>query len=87
MTTVEIQFHYAAPPTEQVATALARARDVYGIRHLSFDQKAGTLCIEYDATRLNAAVVSKLVRESGLEIAVEPQLSVPEAEPSPAATS
>ncbi len=82
MTTVEIVLHYAMPPTEQVAAALARARDVYGIRHLSFDQGARTLRIEYDATRLNAAAVTKLVREAGLELADEPpQLPPPVPEP------
>jgi hypothetical protein len=84
MTTVEIQFHYAAPPTEQVAMALARISDVYGIRHLRFDQSARTVRIEYDATRLNAAVVTKLVREAGLEIAEEPPMILPPA-PEPAA--
>ncbi len=71
MTTVEILYRYATPPTEQVALALARARDVYGIRHLSFDRAARTLRVEFDATRLNAAMVTKLVREAGLEIAEE----------------
>jgi len=85
MTTVEILFRYAAPPTEQVAAALARTRDVYGIRHLAFDQKARTLRMEYDATRLNAAMVTKLVREAGLEIAEEPPL-IPAPAPQPAAT-
>jgi hypothetical protein len=75
MTTVEILYHYTAPPTEQVAMALARVSDVYGIRRLSFDRNACTLRIEYDATRLNAAAVTKLVREAGLELAEEaPQL-------------
>jgi hypothetical protein len=68
MTTVEIVYRYVVPPTEQVAAALARARDVYGIRQLSFDRAARTLRIEFDATRLNAAAVTKLLRESGLEI-------------------
>jgi hypothetical protein len=78
MTTVEIAFHYGAPPTEQVAMALARARDVYGIRHLNFDQAARILRIEYDATRLNAAAVTHLVRDAGLEILPEPpQLAPP----------
>jgi hypothetical protein len=81
MTTVEIHFRYATPPTDQMATALARARDVYGIRHLSFDQKAKTLLIEYDATRLDAAAVTKLVRDAGLELAEEPQLPPPAPEP------
>ncbi|MGB8029265.1 MAG: hypothetical protein WCF30_06325 [Terracidiphilus sp.] len=77
MTTVDIVYRYATPPSEQVALALARARDVYGIRKLSFDHAACTLRIEYDATRLNAAAVTKLVRESGLDIA----LDVTEGEP------
>ena len=78
MTTVEISYRYAAAPTEQVATALARARDVYGIRQLSFDRAARTLRIEFDATRLNAAAVTKLLREAGLEIEEElPQIAAP----------
>ena len=79
MTTVEIVYCYATPPTEQVATALARARDVYGIRKLSFDREARTLRAEFDATRLNAATVTRLLRESGLDIEeVLPQLAAPE---------
>ena len=68
MTTEEISYRYAVPPTGQVATALARARDVYGIRQLRFDRATRTLRIEFDATRLNVAAVTKLLRESGLEI-------------------
>lgn len=71
MTTVEIVFRFAAPPTEQTALALARARDVYGIRHLNFDREARTVLVEFYATRLNAAAVARLVREAGLEIAEE----------------
>ncbi len=69
MSTVEILFRYATPPTEQVSLALAHARDVYGIRKLSFDRSARTLRVEFDATRLNAAAVGKLVRDAGLDIA------------------
>jgi len=79
MTTVEIVYRYATPPTEQVAAALAHARDVYGIRQLSFDRAARTLRIEYDATRLNTAAVTKLVREAGLDII----LDITESEPLP----
>ncbi len=85
MTTVEIVYRYATPPSEQVATALARVRDVYGIRKLSFDSEARTLLAEFDATRLNAAAVTRLLRESGLDIEeVLPRLAAPE---SAAATS
>ncbi len=78
MTTVEIVYRYAAPPTEQMATALARARDVYGIRHLSFDREARTVRVEFDATRLNAAEVGKMLRETGLELEEDlPQIAAP----------
>ena len=71
MTTVEILFRYATPPAEAVTFALANTREVYGIRQLKFDHAARTLRVEYDATRLNAAAVAKLVRQAGLEIDAE----------------
>jgi hypothetical protein len=71
MTTVEILFRYATPPTDEVTRALANTREVYGIRRLTFDRAASTLRVEYDATRLNAAAVAKLVRQAGLEIEAE----------------
>ena len=84
MTTVEIAYRFAAAPTEALAVALARARDVYGIRHLSLDRASRTLRVEFDATRLNAAAVTKLVREAGLEIEEDlPQIAAPA--PAPAA--
>jgi hypothetical protein len=71
MTSVEILFHTAAPLTgsEAATSALAKLRDVYGIRRLSFDAAAGTLRVEYDASRLNAAALAKLLRGAGLVIA------------------
>jgi hypothetical protein len=88
MTTVEILFRYAAPPTEQVALALARARDVYGIRGLALDRTAQTVRVEFDATRLTPAVVANLLSSSGLQLAEELSLIPPHApqpEPTPAA--
>ncbi len=76
MTTVEILLSYSTPPSESVSSALASTKDVYGIRRLTFDHAARTLRVEYDATRLNAASVANLVRQTGLEIAeVLPQTS------------
>jgi hypothetical protein len=77
MTTVDILFRYATPPTEAVTFALANTREVYGIRRLSFDSAAHTLRVEYDATRLNAAAVAQLVRQAGLQIAEELALTSP----------
>jgi hypothetical protein len=84
MTTVEILYSYAIPPTEHAALALAGAKDVYGIRHLSFDHAARTLRIEYDATRLTAAAVTRLVLQAGIEIVAELSLIPPQPEPEPA---
>jgi hypothetical protein len=77
MTTVEVLYRYSVPPTEQVALALARARDVYGIRRLTLDREAHTLRVEFDATRLNTATVTKLVALSGLRIAEELAMIAP----------
>ncbi|MGB6828158.1 MAG: hypothetical protein WBE41_08965 [Terracidiphilus sp.] len=88
MTTVEILFRYAAPPTEQIALSLARARDVYGIRSLALDRNAHTVRVEFDATRLTPAVVANLLSSSGLQLVEELSLiPPPAAEPEPAATS
>ena len=84
MTTVEVVLRYAAEPTEAVTFALANAREVYGIRRLSFDREARTLRVEYDATRLNAAAVTKLVRNAGLQVVEEVPLALPPAPPEPA---
>jgi hypothetical protein len=71
MTIVEILFRTAAPPTNATTLALADIREVYGIRRLTFDRAARTLRVEYDASRLNAAAVTQLVRQAGLEIEAE----------------
>ena len=68
MTTVEILFRTVVPPSEAAAAALANTREVYGMRKLTFDRAAQTLRVEYDATRLNAAAVAKLVRQAGVQI-------------------
>ena len=81
MTTVEILFRYTAPPSESVALALAGIRDVYGIRKLSLDAAARTVRLEFDATRLTPASVTKLIRTTGLEIAEELPLIPAVAEP------
>ena len=81
MTTVDVVFRYATPPTEAVTFALANTREVYGIRRLSFDREAHTLRVEYDATRFNAAAVAQLVRRAGLQLVEEVPLALPPAPP------
>ena len=87
MTTVEILYRYSTPPAESVAAALASTKDVYGIRRLTFDRDADTLRVEYDATRLNAAAVTQLIRQTGLDVEGLQPVSVlpPAPEPAPSA--
>jgi hypothetical protein len=82
MTNVDILFRYGAAPTDAVSFALAGVREVYGIRRFRFDRAARTLRVEYDATRLNAATVTGLVRQTGLEITEVLPLAFP-APPAP----
>lgn len=86
MTNVDILFRYATQPTESVLLALAGAREVYGIRKLSFDREAKSLRVEYDATRLNAGMVAGLVRRAGLDIVEELSL-IPPPPPEPVAAA
>jgi hypothetical protein len=71
MSTVEIVYRFTGAPSESVSAALADARDIYGIRRISIDGGARTLRVEYDATRLNPAAVTKLIRLTGLDITEE----------------
>jgi hypothetical protein len=87
MTTVEVLFRLAAPPTEAVSLALANTREVYGIRRLTLNRIACTLRVEYDATRLNAAAVAKLLRQAGVQITAEVPLSAPAATPEQASAA
>lgn len=85
MTTVEVLYRYATPPTDQVAMALARTRDVYGIRRLVVDTQTRTIRVEFDATRLNAPTVGKLLMAAGLDLAEElPLIPPPPQQPEPA---
>ena len=68
MTAVEVCFRYATPPSEADLRALQGMREVYGIRRLAFDEAARTVCIEFDATRLNQDSIASLLRGAGLDL-------------------
>jgi hypothetical protein len=77
MTNVDIVFRYATQPSEASLLALAGAREVYGIRQLTFDREAKTVRVEYDATRLSGPIVAGLVRRAGLDVVEELPLIAP----------
>lgn len=68
MTAVEVLFRFGAPPNESVMGAFGQMSDVYGIRRLRLQESDRTIRVEYDATRLNAAKVEKLLRSAGFDI-------------------
>jgi hypothetical protein len=82
MTTVEIVFPYTGHPSETAIRAVNTVREVYGVRRILFDEKARTVRIEYDATRLNGSVIQQLLRRSGLDLG-EKMVLVTDAPPTP----
>jgi hypothetical protein len=88
MTTVEILFRYERHPTEAAMIALGNMREIYGVRRVTVNEAWHTIRIEYDATRLNAAVIGQLLRRCGISVSEElpslPQLEEPASQPVPA---
>jgi hypothetical protein len=78
MTQLEVLYRYEQHPTEAAMVALGKTREVYGIRGIQMDQQKKTIQVEYDATRLNKAIVAELVRRAGLDIVEELSLIPPQ---------
>lgn len=68
MTQLDVLYRYGAPPSEAAVLALARVREVYGVRQLELDERAKTVRVEYDSSRLTEAVVHQLLRRAGLDL-------------------
>jgi len=68
MTTIEVLFRYGMPPGEKQMNALGQMNDVYGIRRVRLNEQERTIRVEYDATRLNDAIVENLLRQAGFDV-------------------
>jgi len=68
MTQLDVLYRYGAQPAERAVLALAKVRDVYGVRRMELDEAARTVRVEYDASRLTGAVIYQLLRRAGLDI-------------------
>ena len=85
MTQLDVLYRYGVPPTEAATLALAKVREVYGIRQLELNEIKKTVRVEYDATRLNEPTIHQLLRRAGLDIVeTMPMFAAPVAEPAPA---
>ena len=86
MTQLDVLYRYAVPPSEAATLAIARIREVYGVRQVGFDEAEKTVRVEYDATRLNEATIHQLLRRAGLDIVERlPMYTEPEPAAVPAA--
>lgn len=68
MTQLDVVYRYGVPPTHAAVLAMAKVRDVYGIRKLDLREAEKTVQVEYDATRLTEPLVHQLLRRAGLDI-------------------
>ena len=85
MTQLDVVYRYGAQPSEAATLAIARVREVYGVRKVTFDETERTIRVEYDATRLTDANIHQLLRRAGLDIVEElRQFTLPPPPPPPA---
>jgi len=85
MTQLDVLYRYGVPPTEAAALAIARTREVYGVRQVEFNEAEKTVRVEYDATRLNEAMIHQLLRRAGLDIVEKMPMFASSEEPAPVA--
>ena len=78
MTQLEVLYRYEQHPTEAAMFALGKMREVYGVRRIRMNPEWKTVQVEYDATRLNKAIVLELLRRAGLDIVEEMSLIPPQ---------
>jgi hypothetical protein len=68
MTQLDVVYRYGVPPGESAVVAMAKVREVYGVRRMDFDEAEKTVRVEYDASRLTEPVIHQLLRRAGLDI-------------------
>lgn len=68
MTYLEIVFSCGAMPGESELRAVDGMHEVYGIRQVRFDHKQRTVRVEFDASRLKADAVARLLRQAGIDV-------------------
>jgi copper chaperone CopZ len=79
MTQLDVLYRYGSAPSEQALLALSKVRDVYGVRRVEVRESDKTVRVEYDASRLNGALIHQLLCRAGLDI-VETATLIPDLE-------
>ena len=86
MTQLDVLYRYGTSPSDAATLAIARVREVYGVRKLTLDERAKTVRIEYDASRLTEPVIHQLLRRAGLDIVEALPMFTPPPPPAPPPT-
>lgn len=68
MTQMEVAYRYSTAPGEAELRALDSAREVYGIRRITFDSKERIVRVEFDASRFKEPEIAGLLRRAGLDV-------------------
>jgi hypothetical protein len=68
MTYLDAVYRYGGSPGETELRAIDGMREVYGIRGVQFNEAERTLRVGYDASRLKADAVAKLLRQAGIDV-------------------
>ena len=68
MTKMEVAYRYASPPGENAIRAIDSVREVYGVRKITFDEKARIVRVEFDGSRLKEPVIAGLLRQAGIAL-------------------
>ena len=68
MTYLDVLFRYGATPSETELRAIDGMREVYGVRRVQFNERERTVRVEFDASRLKADAIAKLLRQAGVDV-------------------
>jgi hypothetical protein len=68
MTYLEAAYRYQNTPRENELRAIDTIREVYGIQRIRFHEKERTVRVLFDASRMKADGVAKLLRQAGIDV-------------------
>jgi dissimilatory sulfite reductase (desulfoviridin) alpha/beta subunit len=68
MTYLEVAYRYENAPGESELRAIDSVREVYGIQRIQFNEKERIVRALFDASRMKADAVAKLLRQAGIDV-------------------
>jgi hypothetical protein len=76
MTYLEVAYRYQNTPGENELRAIDSMREVYGIQRVQFNEKDRRVSVLFDASRMKANAVVKLLRQAGIDVRDELALAM-----------